>query len=57
MSTLDIEDADLFLPGHYRVEVLVFLGRNAAKRSLFVVKALVLKIRQPAHLGSRGAGC
>lgn len=48
MSTINIEDADLFLPGHYRVEVLrVFLGKNAAKESLFVVETLVLKSDNP----------
>lgn len=44
MSTIDIETADLFLPGRYRVEVLrVFLGKDAAKKPLFVVETLVLK--------------
>ena len=44
MSTLDIETLDLFLPGHYRIEVLrVFIGKNAAKESLFMVETLVLK--------------
>lgn len=44
MSTINIEDADLFLPGHYRVEVLrVFLHKDATKKSWFVVETLVLK--------------
>ena len=48
MSTIDIKTADLFLPGNYRVDVLrVFMGKDAATKSFFVVETLVLKSDNP----------
>ena len=48
MRPIDMKAAVLFLPGHYRVEVLrVFIGKNPAGKSFFVVETLVLKSDNP----------
>lgn len=48
MRKIDIRTADLYLPGHYRVEVLrVFVGKNIDGKSYFVVETLVLKSDNP----------